>query len=109
MNVNQKTKTKIRNSSAWRKFRAEMYKRSNGRDAITGGKLRKGWQLHHLDLDIKNYAKINDPSHFVCLNKKTHDMLHFVYNTISPFNTLNNFREIVFDMYELNRREFKNE
>lgn len=54
-----------------------MAEKYNNKDAITGKKLYKGWTLHHLDLNPENY-NILDENNFIPLNKKTHDVIHFL-------------------------------
>jgi hypothetical protein len=73
--MTQKEKTKFRASSKWKKFRVFMKKLFEGKDAITGKPLYKGWNLHHLD--EKNYSDLK-PEKFIPLNKKSHEMLHFL-------------------------------
>ena len=50
-------------------------------DPITKHKLCKGWNLHHrhVTADIDEYQDISNPEHYVCLNKETHKMLHWLY------------------------------
>lgn len=73
--MTQKEKTKFRASSKWKKFRVFMKKLFKGKDAITGKPLYKGWNLHHLD--EKNYSDLK-PEKFIPLNKKSHEMVHFL-------------------------------
>ena len=63
--MTQKEKTKFRASSKWKKFRVFMKKLFEGKDAITGKPLYKGWNLHHLD--EKNYSDLK-PEKFIPLN-----------------------------------------
>lgn len=76
--TNKEKKTKVRATKEWQEFRKEMYERSGGIDRITGKPLRKGWQLHHLDLNPDNYA-ILDSDKFVCVNRTTHEMIHWLF------------------------------
>lgn len=48
-------------------------------DCVTLYPLRKGHNLHHLDLDEAHYEDISDESHFEPLNRKTHETVHFLY------------------------------
>ena len=73
--MTQKEKTKFRASSKWKKFRVFMKKLFGNKDAITGKPLYKGWNLHHLD--EKNYSDLK-PEKFIPLNKKSHEMVHFL-------------------------------
>ena len=54
---------------------ADLY---DNKDAITGKPLRKGCNLHHLDMSIENYQDL-DENKFIPLNKTTHEMLHQVF------------------------------
>lgn len=79
MNDVQKLKRKVRSSKEWKELRHKM-KSSQKLDPLTLRPLTSGFNLHHRDLDEKNYADLRDTSHFVCLNKMSHDVLHFAYN-----------------------------
>ena len=76
--MTQKQKSAFRKTPEWRKFREHIYEKFDGKDAITGRKLCKRWHLHHLDLNAEHYENISDEEHFIPLNPKTHDMLHFL-------------------------------
>lgn len=76
--VTQKEKSKFRRSSKWKNFRNYL-RRKRCVDYITQKPLYAGWNLHHLDLDKNHYEDISDESKFECLNKKTHDVVHFLY------------------------------
>ena len=78
MNDNQKEKKKFRNSKVWKSFRHQMNVRDKGRDYITGSKLLKGYELHHLNLKIEDYQNLNE-EHFISVNKLTHKFLHWIY------------------------------
>lgn len=105
LSLNQKEKSKFRKTAAWKKFRAFMKKKAEGRDELTGSKLYPGWQLHHLDMSPENYQDLN-PENFVCLNKKSHEFIHFLfryeYDTI-----LGRARKILTKMEELNVKQGK--
>lgn len=73
--MTQKEKTKFRSSAKWKKFRAFMKKQYNRVDLITGKPLYKGWALHHKD--EKNYDDLS-PEKFICLNKQTHEVVHWL-------------------------------
>ena len=55
MNEAQKLKRKFRQSKEWKSFRNLMKKMSDNKDAITLKPLRKGFQVHHQDLDETKY------------------------------------------------------
>lgn len=75
----QTRKSKFRATSKWKNFRKKM-KAEQKVCQLTGRPLLKGWNLHHLDLREENYEIIKDKSRFVCLNKKSHEFIHFIYN-----------------------------
>lgn len=77
MNFNEKKK-EFRKSKAWKDF-TKALKEERKVDALTLAKLRKGSLSHHLDLNPDNYEKL-DPTNFECLNMKSHDVVHFMYN-----------------------------
>ena len=54
---------------------AELY---DNKDAITGKPLRKGWNLHHLDMALENYQDLCEDK-FIPLNKSTHEILRQVF------------------------------
>lgn len=75
--VTQKSKTKFRKSAKWLKFRAFKKKDQGGKDAITGGPLRAGFQVHHMDQDGDDYEDLSNPENFLALNRYTHKLLHY--------------------------------
>lgn len=77
MSNTQNMKSKFRASSIWKKFRKAMMIRDKI-DYITGKKLYTGFNVHHLDLRAENYKDLK-PEKFICLNKQTHDCIHFLY------------------------------
>ena len=79
MNRSQKKKAEFRKSLKWKRFKKSM-KRERKVDYITNYPLRAGWNLHHLDLNEKHYTDTSNRQHFMPLNRKTHDLLHFFYN-----------------------------
>lgn len=74
----QKLKSKFRATSKWKKFRKKLGDERKV-DFVTEKPLRKGWQLHHLNLDEKQYEDITDEEKFCCLNKSTHDIVHTLW------------------------------
>lgn len=75
MSKNSELKSKFRRSVEWKNFRKHMAELYDNKDAITGKPLRKGWNLHHLDMSVENYQDL-DEDKFIPLNKATHEMLH---------------------------------
>ena len=78
MNEIQKLKRKFRQSKVWKSFRNFMKKKSDNKDAITLKPLRKGFQVHHQDLDETKYNVLN-PDNFICVNNLTHKFIHWLY------------------------------
>lgn len=76
--MSQKEKTKFRASSKWKKYRLSR-KKEDKVDYVTQRPLLKGFNLHHLDLDEKHYCDISDNGNFECLNKQTHEFIHWLY------------------------------
>lgn len=60
MNDKQKSKRKFRQSKEWRNFRAFMKKAAGGKDLVTLKPLRKGYQIHHMNLDEKQYENLRE-------------------------------------------------
>ena len=90
----QKEKTKFRESSAWRKFKAYLKKRSKGNDEITEQPLHKGCNVNYRDLTNEN--------HFIILNKNTHNFLHWLYPIYKKNpNVLDNLKFILLEMKSL--------
>ncbi len=77
MNFNEQKK-EFRKTKEWREF-SKSLKTERKVDALTLAKLRKGSLCHHLDLNPDNYREL-DPANFECLNMKSHDVIHFLYN-----------------------------
>lgn len=75
--MTQKEKTKFRQSKEWKDFRKKIAEKFEGKDAISGKKLYKGFILHHLDLNPENYDVL-DENNFIPLNKATHECIHFL-------------------------------
>lgn len=101
--MSQKEKNKFRRSSKWLEFRAYQKKKHNI-DCITLSPLRKGWNLHHLDLNEEHYEDLSNESHFVPLNKKTHDVIHFLYIYYKKDEkVLERLKELLNQMKEINQ------
>ena len=68
----------FRKSRKWKEFKAKM-RLNHSVDAITKEFLVKAWNLHHLDLNKDRYNDLSDVSKFMCLNPKTHEIIHELY------------------------------
>ena len=75
----QRDKARFRATGEWKQFRSDMKAASGGTDALTGKPLRKGAQLHHLDMRPENYRNL-DAAKFIYLNRASHEMVHFLYS-----------------------------
>lgn len=84
MNEVQKKKRKLRASKRWKLKKLSERKRAGNQDEITLKPLRKGWQLHHQNLDDEKYCDLSQP--FLCCNNLTHKFIHwlFVYYVKDP-------------------------
>ena len=71
-------KAKFRQTKDWKAFRKRIFVKQDGKDIITGKKLYKGYNVHHLDMSSENYDKLIEEN-FVALNKQTHKALHFLF------------------------------
>lgn len=76
---NEKVRRRLRQSKKWKTLRHQKNVEQGGMDPISLKKLTKQCNLHHLDDRFENYTKIDNPDNFVLLNKRTHEMLHFIY------------------------------
>ena len=100
---NSETKAKFRKSKKWKEFRKYMFDKQNGKDIITGKKLYKCYNVHHLDMSAENYEKL-DEDNFIALNKQMHDTVHilFRYYAKDP-SILEKLEKILDRMKELNK------
>ena len=78
MSMTARERANFRQTKAWRNFREDL-RNERRKDPITGARLVKGYELHHMDLDPENYRDLN-PDNFCCLNPQTHETIHFLYN-----------------------------
>ncbi len=81
--VTQKDKRRFRDSKRWKEFREHMKTLQNETCQITGARLTKLWQLHHLDLDENNYQNLIDEN-FVCLSWNMHKVVHALFVKSKP-------------------------
>ena len=81
-----------------------MAKLFNHRDYITGRRLVKGFNVHHLktDQDSENYCDISHDEEFIPLNSYCHKMLHylFIYYQKDP-TVMDRIKEILDKMCQL--------
>lgn len=72
-----KEKSKFRSTTVWKSFRNKL-KKERKVDFITQKPLRKGFQVHHCDLNEEHYKNLN-PDNFITLNKTFHSVIHEIY------------------------------
>ena len=80
---NQKSKKKFRDSKRWKDFRRQMYEQSGRECAVTGNRLTRLWQLHHMDMDEEHYENLK-PENFVCLSWNMHKVVHALFVKSKP-------------------------
>ena len=101
MNFNERKKA-FRKTKTWKDFTKEL-KAERKVDALTLAKLRKGSLSHHLDLNPDNY-EVLDKANFECLNMKSHDIVHFMYNYYKKDPAIiDRLKDILHKMILLNR------
>ena len=72
-------KKKFRRSKPWSNFRQKMRRRYNKRDALTLKELLRDWNLHHLDMNDRNYTDLSKEDKFLPVNKDTHKFIHWFF------------------------------
>lgn len=78
MTDNARLKKNFRATKPWKEFRQQI-RQERKFDELTGSRLTKGYELHHLDLNEEHYKDL-EPDHFSALNPKSHEVLHFCYD-----------------------------
>ena len=105
MNDIQKLKRKFRQSKEWKSFRGLMKKKAGNIDAITLKPLRKGFQVHHQDLDETKYNVLN-PDNFICCNNLTHKFIHWCYGYYQKDpKIIDRIKAEMIKMAEINRQK----
>lgn len=96
-------KVKFRQSKEWKEFRKRIFDKQDGKDIITGKKLYKGYNVHHLDMSAENYNQLIEEN-FIAINKQTHDALHFLFRYYQKDHTiLDRLKTFLEKMNELNK------
>lgn len=72
-------KKKFRRSKPWSNFRQKMRRRYNKQDALTLKPLLRDWNLHHLDMNDRNYTDLSKEDKFLPLNKDAHKFVHWLF------------------------------
>lgn len=98
----QKRKTKFRASKKWKLKKLKEKTRAENKDEITLKPLRKGWSLHHLDLNENHYEDLSKP--FLCCNNLTHKLIHWLYVYYKNDETIiDRIKKAMEDMKEVNK------
>ena len=113
--INKDEKHWFRHTHTWKNFRETFRyvdekvlkngkkKPIKAKDPFTGNDLVKTFNLHHLDLDSRNYTEL-DPTHFLACNPGTHDIIHSLYTQYCKDQTsIDRLFEIIKKMYEINQ------
>ena len=101
-------KEKFRKSQEWKDFRSHMAILFNHRDYITGRRLVKGYNVHHLktEQEADTYCDISNEANFIPLNSYCHKLLHYLFGYYKKDPTvLVRLKEILDKMCELNKDE----
>ena len=97
-------KAEFRKSKEWLDFRKVVAEAFNNKDFITGKKLTKGFNVHHLrtEQELGGYCDLSKVDEFMPLNRYTHKLLHylFTYYKKDPL-ILERLREILDRMIQL--------
>lgn len=104
MTETEKKKRAFRASKKWKSFRHEKVVECGGKDVITGNKLRKGFELHHMDLDDSRYENLDNAENFVPINSMTHKCVHWLYRYYkNDKSVLGRLADILERMTEINK------
>ena len=96
-------KAKFRQSKEWKEFRKRIFNKQDGKDIITGKKLYKGYNVHHLDMSAENYDQLIEEN-FIAVNKQTHEALHFLFRYYQKDHTiLDRLKTVLEIINELNK------
>lgn len=99
--MNSQERTNFRKRKAWTDFRATFKKE---KDALTGSKLSKRFNLHHLNMNPDTYDDISNRDNFIPLNSKSHDCIHFLFDYYKKDpEILDRLKDILDKMVELNK------
>ena len=94
-----KEKAEFRKTDAWKDFRKSF---DGEKDYVTGKKLPKKYNLHHMKLDSRFYADLNK-NYFEPMLNSVHDNIHWLYGYYRKDpSILDRIKEILDRMVELN-------
>ena len=96
-------KAKFRQSKEWKEFRKIIFDKQDGKDIITGKKLYKGYNVHHLDMSAENYDQLIEEN-FIAVNKQIHETIHTLFRYYrDDKDILNRIKQVLDKMIELNK------
>lgn len=99
---NERRKRSFRQTKTWKSFRHEIISKQK-KDYITGRKLLKGCECHHMDLNPDHYKNLEEKN-FVALNKQSHKFIHWLYGYYeNDPDIIVRLTEILERMVELNK------
>lgn len=105
--LESKQKDAFRRTKIWTDFRLEMFDYQDGKDYITQGRLPKGWNLHHANLNPEAYENLNTTD-FFCLGNQCHDFIHWLYRYYRKDRSiLERIQRVLERMIELSEKENK--
>ena len=99
--IDGKIKELFRRTSVWKNFRNEL-KNERKIDALTGRKLTKTFNTHHMRFDSRLYTDL-DKEFFLVLNTQIHDWLHIaISETIKDPAFMDKAKELVMKHIQIN-------
>ena len=99
--IDGKTKNEYRTTLEWKNFRKKL-KEERKVDALTGRKLTKTWNCHHMRFRPELYTDLNE-QFFKCLNNQMHEWLHIaISETIKDPTFMDRAKELVLIHVEIN-------
>lgn len=101
MTEQEREKKRFRQRKEWLEFR-EQQRKKRKIDGITGRKLVKCYELHHMDLNPEHYTNL-DEENFIPLNKNTHKFIHWLYPYfLEDEGVIDRLREVLLQMKRIN-------
>jgi len=101
--MDSRERANFRSTKQWREFRKK--KRAEEKiDYLTQSRLTPKFNLHHMDLNSDHYSDLSKPENFICLNRKSHDLIHFLYTQyVKDPNVLLRLENVLKTMKDLNQ------
>lgn len=95
-------KTEVRKTKEWLELKCFCYHRQDGKDPLTGRKLPKTSNLHHMDFHDENYGNF-DSDNFVLLSQMSHKLIHYLFSCMHN----RGFDEVMEELRRLYKRHEK--